>query len=70
MTSADGRDIRRQQHSFRKWKSFPDLECLFILITRLRMFNGHNQAKTENGEVADDKAFGHTYDTSCGLAAH
>lgn len=49
---------------------FPDLECLFILTTRLRMFNGHNQAKTENGEVADDKAFGHTYDTSCGLAAH
>ena len=49
---------------------FPDLECLFILTTRLRMFNDHNQAKTENGEVADDKASDHTYDTSCGLAAH
>ena len=49
---------------------FPDLECLFILTNKLRMFSGHNQAKTENGEVADDKAFGRTDDTSYGLAAH
>ena len=70
MTSADGRKNKETTAFIQEMEYFPDFECLFILTNCLRMFNGHNQAKTENGEVADDKAFGHTYDTSYGLAAH
>ena len=70
MTSADGRRNKETTAFIQEMEYFPDLECLFILITRLRMFNGHNQAKTENEEGSDDKAFDHTYDTSVGLAAH